>query len=259
METVKAFYDNFDKRLLKDFVSGNARVIAALEFIRDYFADTPPKNVLDIGCGIGWSSYEFSKWYPEAHIKGLDLSSNLIAVANSMFTAPNLSFSEKDLTESSHMANGQFDTVVMVDVFEHIPSNSRHHFYQELNAVLSDQFSILLTCPTKQHQHYLRHHKPDGLQPVDEDITVPVLQKFAEAVNAEIVFFANRAIWNTNDYLHAVISNRVPYAPPSKPTKIATLMSQKEKLSLLKEKGISIEGLEKYIEPSLFQRVMKKF
>ena len=144
MATVKDFYNNFDNRLLKDFVSNNPRVVAALEFIRDYFTIIEPSAILDIGCGIGWSSFEFSRLYSNSTVKGIDLSDRLITVARQLFTAPNLSFSEKDLTDSSLIANEQYDAVVMIDVFEHIPAASRSAFYKDLHAVLSKKFRQLL-------------------------------------------------------------------------------------------------------------------
>ncbi|MBL7768555.1 MAG: class I SAM-dependent methyltransferase [Flavipsychrobacter sp.] len=258
MGKVKDYYNNFDNRLLKDFISNNPRVIAALEFVRDYFGPNPPKSILDIGCGIGWSSYEFSRLYKNSTVKGIDLSDRLITVAKQLFTAPNLSFSEKDLTDSGMIANDQYDAVVMIDVFEHIPAESRSGFYLDLKKVLSKEFSILLTCPTKKHQEFLRSHNPQGLQPVDEDIDAEVLQRFASSIGGELVFYAHRSIWRTNDYLHAVISNKIPYQEISVSHNKMTLMNQSEKKALLVEKGISLDGLSEFFNQSFFQRALNK-
>lgn len=256
MNSVKDFYNNFDNRLLKDFVSNNPRVVAALEFVRDYFGPNPPQAILDIGCGIGWSSYEFSRLYKNGRVKGIDLSDRLITVAKQIFTAPNLSFSEKDLTDSGMIANEQYDAVVMIDVFEHIPADSRSKFYQDLKNVLSQEFSILLTCPTKKHQEFLRTNNPQGLQPVDEDIDARVLQDFASSLGAELVFYAHRSIWRTNDYLHAVISNKIPYQEIPAADKKISLMNPGEKKALLIEKGIPMEGLTELFGESIFKRIV---
>lgn len=127
------------------------------------------------------------------------------------------------------IANDQYDAVVMIDVFEHIPAESRSGFYLDLKKVLSKEFSILLTCPTKKHQEFLRSHNPQGLQPVDEDIDAEVLQRFASSIGGELVFYAHRSIWRTNDYLHAVISNKIPYQEISVSHNKMTLMNQSEK------------------------------
>ncbi|MCF1716369.1 class I SAM-dependent methyltransferase [Flavihumibacter sp. RY-1] len=257
MNSVKDFYNNFDNRLLKDFISNNPRVVAALEFVRDYFGPNPPQAILDIGCGIGWSSYEFSRLYKNGRVKGIDLSDRLITVAKQIFTAPNLSFSEKDLTDSSMIANEQYDAVVMIDVFEHIPADSRSNFYQDLKKVLSKEFSILLTCPTKKHQEFLRSNNPQGLQPVDEDIDARVLQDFASSLGAELVFYTHRSIWRTNDYLHAVISNKITYQDIPAADKKMSLMNQSEKKALLVRKRIPLEGVTEFFGQSFIKRIKK--
>ena len=41
-----------------------------------------PQNILDIGCGVGLSTFALQKTYPESNISGLDLSPYFLAVAN---------------------------------------------------------------------------------------------------------------------------------------------------------------------------------
>jgi len=258
MDTIKDFYNNFDTRLLRDFVSNNPRVVAALEFARNYFIQSQPRAILDIGCGIGWSSYEFSRLFNNSTVKGIDLSDRLITIAKQLFTSPNLSFSEKDLTDSSLIASEQFDAVVMIDVFEHISVASRSGFYQDLKKVLSNEFCILLTCPTKQHQAFLRSQNPEGLQPVDEDIDAAVLHEFASSIGGELVHFEHKNIWRTNDYLHAIISNHITYEEIRSIDNTRNLLTAAEKKALLLEKGISVEGLEAFSGKSFFQRVLNK-
>ncbi|MGV3765579.1 MAG: class I SAM-dependent methyltransferase [Chitinophagaceae bacterium] len=240
MSDVKAFYNNFDNRLLTDFVNDNPRVMSALDFVGSYLTKMKPKQVLDIGCGIGWSSFEVSHKFPDCQVLGVDLSDNLIAIAGKLFSSPNLKFSSRDLTEEFELSGNANDVVIMIDVFEHIPATHREAFFGKLLATLDKEFSVLLTCPTKKHQEYLRLHKPEGLQPVDEDVDFEVVQGFAKALGAEVVYFANKDIWCTNDYLHAIISNKIPYKGIEQNKKPFSLLTKNQKLALLKEKGIPV-------------------
>lgn len=257
MNDVKEFYNNFDTRLLTDFVNDNPRVMAALGFVGNYLTKINPGHILDIGCGIGWSSFEMSQKFPGCQVLGVDLSDNLISVAEKIFSASNLKFSSRDLTEEFELSGNAYDVVVMIDVFEHIPAEHRDAFFRKLLATLDKEFSILLTCPTKKHQEYLRLHKPEGLQPVDEDVDFEVVRGFAHALGAEVVYFANKDIWRTNDYLHAIISNKIPYGEIEQNARPFSLLSRSRKLALLKEKGIAAPD-NAGVDRSIFKRLINR-
>lgn len=42
----------------------------------------PPRDILDLGCGVGLSTFSLQDIYPEAQVTGLDLSPHFLAVAN---------------------------------------------------------------------------------------------------------------------------------------------------------------------------------
>ncbi|MGI0482279.1 class I SAM-dependent methyltransferase [Geminocystis sp. CENA526] len=42
---------------------------------------SPPENILDIGCGVGLSTFALQETYPDSNISGLDLSPYFLAVA----------------------------------------------------------------------------------------------------------------------------------------------------------------------------------
>lgn len=236
---VKEFYDNFDIRLIKDFGRGNERVIAALRQAAESLLESGASHILDIGCGIGWSSYELIRLLPEASIHGVDLSERLIEVANKLFSHPQINFSTTDLTNGIAFGEKKFDGVLMVDVFEHIPAVVRSKFYQDLKNVLSEEFCIVLTCPTVLHQAHLRKSNPDGLQPVDEDVDAAVLLEFSHAVGGDLIYFSYKSIWRTNDYLHAVISNKCSYREKRDDNISIQLLSSKERRNILSSAGFS--------------------
>lgn len=42
----------------------------------------PPRDILDLGCGVGLSTFSLQAIYPQARVTGLDLSPHFLAVAN---------------------------------------------------------------------------------------------------------------------------------------------------------------------------------
>lgn len=200
----KQFYDNFVDKLLNDYLKGNKRIEEAILFslqnIENY-----GRNILDIGCGIGWSSHEFFRNNKDSSVHGIDLSYNLIKTADKLFSNPNLSFQVLNITKDKFQFAKKFNVIVMLDVYEHIQKKSRGKFHESLKEILEENFKLILTCPTVFHQNFLRKNKPDGLQPVDEDISIKEVLNIADDLNANVSSFNYRSIWHRHDYFHAVI------------------------------------------------------
>jgi SAM-dependent methyltransferase len=61
-------------------------------------------NVLDVGCGIGWSSCEMARNYPAAPVLAVDLSPRLVATARSVFGEETwIRFEVKDFIKEGHL------------------------------------------------------------------------------------------------------------------------------------------------------------
>lgn len=202
MNEIQKFYDDFNPKLIKDYVLGNPRIESAISSVLNFF-DLKSYDVLDIGCGLGWSTYEFSK---QAHsVVGIDLSKTLIKTASRLFSSGNLSYAQVDVTESELIFDKKFDLIVMLDVFEHIDESFRSEFIDSLSKLLKPSGFLFLSCPSVHHQNWLRKNNPNGLQPVDEDIDFQVLINVSVQLKAEVVHYSYQSIWNPNDYFHAVI------------------------------------------------------
>ncbi|MCV9388812.1 class I SAM-dependent methyltransferase [Reichenbachiella ulvae] len=201
--TVKVFYDNFKGKLLEDFLKPNIRIANA---IRRSLLRIPcsTKSILDLGFGLGWSSYEFARHFPQAKIEAYDISKELYETARSLFQLPNLNYNNLDLT--IEFPKGNYDVIILLDVFEHIPKAARTQFYNNISDALNPNGRVIMTCPTVDHQNYLRKNNPEGLQPVDEDVDLVILSEFSKNIQAEISLFENLNIWNPKDYLLAEIS-----------------------------------------------------
>lgn len=201
---VKDFYDNFFKKLVYNYLFGNPRFDSALNIVFNHVG-LNVKSVLDIGCGLGYSSFEMARYFDQAQVWGVDISDNLIKIAQEIFKKPNLKYSDQDITDQKFVSENKFDLVTMLDVYEHIPATERAFFHKSVADVLTDDGIVIFTCPTIHHQNYLRNHKPEGLQPVEEDITIKEVQKFADDLGAEVVHFSYRSVFYTNDYNSSVL------------------------------------------------------
>jgi colanic acid/amylovoran biosynthesis glycosyltransferase len=217
-DAVVAFYDNFEHRLLRDYVLGNPRTERALEFALEGLGGDC-RDVLDVGCGIGWSSFEIARNYPHARVLATDLSPRLAATARSLFgDEPRIHFEVRDFVQEE--IDGRFDAVILIDVYEHFPTAARSVVNERLKALLSEEASLILTVPTPAHQQYLRDNDPQGLQPVDEDVTSEDIRTLAEDVGGRVVVERGVSIWHVDDYKHVLIQRGPPHSGASAPTRL---------------------------------------
>jgi colanic acid/amylovoran biosynthesis glycosyltransferase len=239
--SVTAFYDSLDRRLLGDYLSGNPRTVAA---IRHALRGIPrsSRRILDIGCGIGWSSREIARQMPSAHIAGLDLSPRLIELAARLTLEPNVEYSTQDVLDPRWSPEGTFDAIVMLDVYEHIPTAQRSQFHRTLSRLLAQRGVLLLTCPTRDHQRYLREHNPAGLQPVDEDVDECVAAALATEVGGHLVQFRPVSIWNSNDYAHIIIARPGAALPRSADNRLVLTTSVERARRVEQQLGVRLFG-----------------
>lgn len=204
---IRTFYDQFVSRHLTDYIRTNPRTVAA---IRHALAEIPPDatRVLEIGCSIGWLAWEIKRHFPNVSVLGIDISPALLKTAHQLFPNPRINFLVDDVTVGGGLAPNSCDAIIMLDVYEHIPRHKRVVLHQMMRSVLKPTGVVIVTCPSSLHQEYLRTHRPDALQPVDEDVLLADLQQLAQDIDGEVVTFAYQTIWRPNDYLHAVVQKR---------------------------------------------------
>jgi len=233
-ESVRTFYEDFSKKLMADYVHGNPRAEAAIRHAVEWIP-VDARRILDLGCGIGWSSWEMKRHCPEAEVIGIDLSPKMTEIARSLFHTPKLSYLTHDITSGLAIPGGVFDSIVMLDVYEHIPKELRDGVHRALNKILAVDGQIILTCPSLLHQQFLRDHQPDGLQPVDENVTVDEISKLAQDTGGKVVCFNHASIWHSNDYIHAVVQRKPEFiqANQRKERNGPTLESQRERANRL--------------------------
>jgi len=70
------------------------------------------EKVLDIGAGIGGNAFQMAQLYG-AHVRGIDLATNMVAIANERATMKNIKnveFAVEDMTKSDYPPNS-FDII----------------------------------------------------------------------------------------------------------------------------------------------------
>lgn len=223
-DSIAAFYDAFTPRLLANFVNGNTRIERAVAFAVERI---PPeaRRILDLGCGIGYTSARLKKARPELDVHGVDLSEVNIAAARKLFEETGVQYYRADVAALG--ATEAYDAIVMIDVFEHIPREGRVRAATEMSRSMSERSSLILTFPSVPFQEYLRHHKPQEIQVVDEDVTADDLCALARALNARVAHYSHVSIWGRNDYCHAVITRGLEYSPSEPRTRLAEPLSRR--------------------------------
>lgn len=226
MEDSLEFYNNFDKKLIEDYVLGNKRIETAIVKLASFIPEKS-ENILDIGCGLGWSSHEFAKHFDNSDIEGIDLSPVLLETANKLFHSNNLSYKVFDITQN--LPDRIYDAVVMIDVYEHIQISDRPKFHEALKSVLKEKGRLILACPSKFHQEYLKKNNPKGLQPVDEDVDSESFNRLAKDIEGELIFLEYQNIWRNLDYVYCVIERKPQYDSESAIKNSGTLVLESRK------------------------------
>lgn len=205
-DRIKRFYDEHSLKQLAGYVHGNRRLEAAIRFSLEWIPGGA-RRILDVGCGIGWSSWEIKRNFPEAFVLGLDLSDKVVEIAKLLFENEKrgIKFIVHDITEWNELFEQTFDAILFLDSYEHIPASSRPKVHKVIKDALTEGGVIILTFPSLFHQRFLRTYHKDRLQPVDEDVTYEDIGKIANDIGGTVIYYAHKSIWNTNDYVHAVI------------------------------------------------------
>jgi hypothetical protein len=145
-------------------------------------------------------------------VHALDISPATIAAARRLFGEDGrVTFEVSEMEEVPRFA--PYDIIILLDVYEHVPWKTWPRFHSILDRSLSPTGSLVLTMPSPLHQEHLARVNPAGLQVVDQVVQLEDLVTLAKAVSGQLVYFSYVSIWNTNDYLHAIIRRGPSYQP----------------------------------------------
>jgi SAM-dependent methyltransferase len=201
LDAVQAYYDERVEGKIRDFTHPNPRIEAAIQTLAEW-APSNPKRILEIGCGIGATSWRMARAWPQAEVIGADVSLTSIEVAKTCFRRPNLSYRAGLIKEGA--LEGKFDLILLMDVYEHIALEDRASIHAAMKSLLSEESRIVITVPTPAVLDYARIHDPSGLQPVDEDVTIQDIKRLADETATDLLYYRKVGIWDYGDYAHLV-------------------------------------------------------
>jgi 2-polyprenyl-3-methyl-5-hydroxy-6-metoxy-1,4-benzoquinol methylase len=102
------------------------RLMAGFERTLDeLFRQAAPRSILDIGCGEGILTEQWSRRLGDGRVVGLDLEDPKLASEWAGRVRPNLEFRALDVTEPLPYADSEFDLVCATEVLEHVPGPER--------------------------------------------------------------------------------------------------------------------------------------
>ncbi|MGK7923642.1 MAG: class I SAM-dependent methyltransferase [Spirulina sp.] len=97
-----------------------------------------PQRILDLGCGVGMSTFALQELYPEAHITGVDLSPYFLSIAQYNSEQRDRSVTWKHTpAEATGLSEESFDLVSACLVFHELPQTPARDIFAEAFRLLS--------------------------------------------------------------------------------------------------------------------------
>lgn len=116
------------------------------------------KVVLDGACGDGFGSYILAQ--TAKHVSGIDMESELIARATSVYKKENIDSQIGDVTKLP-FPDAHFDVAVSLETIEHLDEAEQHAFLSEFRRVVKPGGMIVMSTPDKTIWRELVLHQHD--------------------------------------------------------------------------------------------------
>jgi len=178
--------DFTSERLIPDYYQSSRTELALyLLHIKAYeyvAALADGKNVLDLGCGLGYGTAIISK--SALKVIGADIDKDAVASAASLNRGSNMSFTHIEPTDKvlSSFKDSVFDIVISFQVIEHVEDVAS--YLSSINRVLKKDGILFIATPNRnarnlsiQHpwnHHHLREYSKEELKKLMENYFVNV-------------------------------------------------------------------------------------
>jgi trans-aconitate 2-methyltransferase len=176
----EAFYQSFSLAVgSTDWRSPNPRHEQLRALVADVLDGARQLRILDVGCGAGVMSAHLLRW---GSVTGTDFSRPAIDLAARM--APDATFLAGRLEDLP--LDGPFDVIAAFDVLEHVPSDGLPSFLAQLTALLAPGGRLIASTPHPRHTRWVREHRPELLQVIDEEVELEHLLSVMHGLGSEL-------------------------------------------------------------------------
>ncbi|MFN4123882.1 MAG: class I SAM-dependent methyltransferase [Flavobacteriales bacterium] len=205
---VEQFYDGFSRRQNK--IGINIRHYAIVNKLVK-FGLKENSTLLEAGCGVGTITQLLAKKIKSGSITAFDISQEGVEITKSRVKdKANIQVLKSDLLGFS--TNQKFDFILFADVLEHIPSEELKATIEHILKFTKSNSSIVINIPDPAMNDYLRMHRPDKLQIIDNSVYVEDLIRAFDSSDFKLVFFEQYALHHhESDYNFMVFRQRPSY------------------------------------------------
>lgn len=173
--------DNLNDEAREEFFkSGEGDIAYAVSVLKRRYPDFAPKSALDFGCGVGRLTRALAKVTGEAH--GLDVSPSMLSEARR--DAP------EGVTFSHDIPERQFDWLVSIIVFQHIPPPRGYVLLRQLLQNLAP--GGFITLQFTLYRDAIHKDTGGGRFLIDET--------FTDIANEEVSLAHNKGVMLMHDY-----------------------------------------------------------
>lgn len=113
-----------------------------------------PKNILDVGSGIGFYVFDLSKRFPRALVTGWEIDTFKLIQSRRLskeFGTKHVKFQQGDI-EKSVRTSQKYDLIIIIDVLEHL--KKYHHALNHLYALLAPGGYVYIHTPQEKQRRF---------------------------------------------------------------------------------------------------------
>jgi trans-aconitate 2-methyltransferase len=194
---VSNWYNRYSERQLKTGVN-----LRHYTIINELIGAGLKRNsrVLEIGCGVGILTGLMLRYLRRGMVVSTDISDESVEIARQLYGGTRRAeFIATDMKGFSHP--GKFDFIVLADVLEHIPASEHADLFARIAEHMHEKSLIFINLPHPKALDYIRIHKPELLQIIDQSIPANSLINDVYSNGLRLIEYSSRSIFDMeSDY-----------------------------------------------------------